>query len=82
MMEKLITWVAVILLIPAMILMVGFIVVAPIFLAWKYFHPPQSIELEVKEWECVSTYKERVFNGKVWLIITKCADYSRKGINK
>lgn len=70
-----------ILLAPAMILCVLFIIVSPFLLLHAFLYPSKTIELEVAKWVCVSTYKERVFTGKTWTTETRCGMYHRRGLD-
>lgn len=66
-----------ILLSPAILLTFLILVVSPFWIAREYFHPSQKIELNVSEWECISTYKVQRFTGKIWYAEILCADYHR-----
>lgn len=71
-----------ILLAPGLFICIAFVIVAPFWLGWEYFHPSETLVLPVSEWECTSTYQERVFSGKIWITTTKCSNYSRRGLDK
>jgi hypothetical protein len=67
---------------PLLLLVAIIVIVMPPVILWQMFNPPAEFSLKKSEWECVSSFKERVFTGKVWITQDKCSEYALKGLEE